>query len=61
MFLPDQFLGELVQDLSNALYYHADRLLREIGFVLIQFGVGLLAGQLGELHHLADAVYYYFE
>ena len=58
LLLPDQLFRKLVQHLPNARYYHTDRLLSEVRFILVEFRVWLLTGQLGELHHLANAIYY---
>ena len=61
MLLPDQLFRKLVQDFPDARYDHANGLLREIRFILVEFRVRLLTGQLGELHDLANAIYYDFQ
>lgn len=61
MLLSNQLFCELVQHFPDARYYHADGLLGKIRFILVEFRVGLLTGQLGELHDLANAIYYDFQ
>ena len=58
LLLSDQLFGELVQHFPDARYYHTDGLFSEVRFILVEFRVRLLTGQLGELHDLANAIYY---